>query len=277
MKKEDQDFYIRHTFNGREHQLGKRHIRVDGWDGKKAYQFHGCMMHGHDCHITKGKTHHPFNGKTLEEVRAKTQEITNYLESDDVGVKVEEMWECQWKAMKKENKALATFLKKRQLGQKSVFGFKKDLGVNDIIEKVKSGSLFGLVQCDIHVPDHMKKKFEDMPPIFKNVNISIDDIGEHMKNYCQENNLMKEPRRCLIGSYFGKEILLATPLLQWYLNEGLEVTDIQQILEYKPKACFESFGEDVTTARRQGDLNTDSSILADTYKLLGNSGNYQFE
>ena len=40
-RKENKDFYIRHKFNGKEHVLGKRKIRVDGWDGKTAYQFHG--------------------------------------------------------------------------------------------------------------------------------------------------------------------------------------------------------------------------------------------
>ena len=271
-RQKDKDFFIRHKFNGRERQLGKRHIRVDGWDGKKAYQFHGCMMHGHDCHLTQGKTHHPFKNKTLDEVRIKTNEITHYLENE-VGVEVEELWECEWKKMKKD-KNIATFLKKRQLTQKSVFGFKKDITKEDILTKVKSGSFFGLVQCDIHVPEHLKSHFEDMPPIFKNADITIDDIGEHMRDYCVKNKIFTQPRKALIGSYFGNEILLSTPLLQWYLNMGLEVTDVQQILEYKPKACFESFGEDVTAARRQGDKDTNSSILADTQKLLGNSGKY---
>ena len=113
--------------SGKEHQLGKRHIRVDGWDGKKAYQFHGCMVHGHRCDLTQGKTHHPFKQKTLEEARSMTHAIKEYLESDEVGVKVEEMWECEWKKMKKENKDISNFLKKRQLLQKSVFGYRKDI------------------------------------------------------------------------------------------------------------------------------------------------------
>ena len=33
--------FIRHKFNGQERSLGDRHIRVDGFDGQNAYQFHG--------------------------------------------------------------------------------------------------------------------------------------------------------------------------------------------------------------------------------------------
>ena len=182
------------------------------------------------------------------------------------------MWECQWKKLKSENKDIKLFLQKSNLTQRSVFGYKKDLSQQEILDKVKTGRFFGLVQCSLHTPDHLKEKFSDLPPIFKNTEISIDDIGPHMREYCLENNLLGQKRRALISSYFGEDILLASPLLQWYLEQGLEVTDIKQIIEYKPKCCFESFGDDVTTARRAGDLNTDSSILADSYKLLGNSG-----
>jgi len=75
----------------------------------------------------------------------------------------------------------------------------------------------------------------------------------------------------LIGSYSGQGILLASPLIKWYLDHGLVVTDIDLIIEYEPISCFRNFGEQVSTARRQGDVHPDFSILAETFKLLGNS------
>ena len=62
-----------------------------------------------------------------------------------------------------------------------------------------------------------------------------------------------------------------TPLLQWYLHHGLEVLDVQQVVEYRPQRCFQKFGETVSNARRQGDLDPSKAILADTFKLFGNS------
>ena len=75
----------------------------------------------------------------------------------------------------------------------------------------------------------------------------------------------------LVGSYHGKKILLATPLLQWYLTHGLVVDRVYQIVEYERKPCFQQFGESVSAARRDGDADPDKAIIADTMKLLGNS------
>ena len=98
-----------------------------------------------------------------------------------------------------------------------------------------------------------------------------DDIGPFMRQYAEEHDIMSTPRRMLVGSYHGEKILLATPLLRWYLAHGLVVDRVYQIVEYSPKPCFRHFGESVSTARRNGDSDPDKSIIADTMKLLGNS------
>ena len=76
----------------------------------------------------------------------------------------------------------------------------------------------------------------------------------------------------LLGSYRGDKILLATPLLRWYLDHGLEVTHVYQVIEYDPIPCFRRFGDAVSTAQREGDGHPHKAIIADTKKLLGNSG-----
>ena len=139
-----------------------------------------------------------------------------------------------------------------------------------IMDAVRDGQLFGLVQCDIAVPDHLKAEFSEMAPIFKNIEVSRADMSEHMRDYCIKHKLVTQPRTTLVGSLFGKEILLITPLLRWYIEHGLEVTNIKQVIEYRPEACFKNFGDTVTKARRQGDLNPDSSIVSNSFKLIGN-------
>lgn len=110
-----------------------------------------------------------------------------------------------------------------------------------------------------------------MPPIFKNTTVGREDIGAFMRAYALKHGLLPRPRRTLIGSYFGEKILLATPLVKWYLHHGLEISEIYTVVEYQPKTCFRDFGKTVSDARRQGDLDKDSNILAETMKLLGNS------
>jgi hypothetical protein len=133
-----------------------------------------------------------------------------------------------------------------------------------------NGEYFGLVRCNIETPEKLKDYFSELPPIFKNIKVSRDDIGDHIKEYCLKQNILNQSRRSLISSFHGTDILLATPLLRWYLKKGLVVTDIIEIVEYRGERCFERFGNTVSDARRQGDLNPDSSILADTMKLVGN-------
>ena len=92
-----------------------------------------------------------------------------------------------------------------------------------------------------------------------------------MQQYAEENNILKKPRRVLVGSYIGDKILLATPLLRGYLTHGLAVDHIYQVIEYEANPCFQRFGESVSTARRAGDADADKASIADIMKLLGNS------
>jgi hypothetical protein len=138
---------------------------------------------------------------------------------------------------------------------------------------VMSDKLFGYVECDISVPDNLYEYFSEMCPIFKNIDIhgTKDVIGEHMADYCTQNNIPCKKSRKLIGSMKGDKILLYTPLLKWYLEHGLEITKFYQAITYTPKKCFTRIVEEVSDARRAGDVNEDMAIIAETMKLIGNA------
>ena len=136
------------------------------------------------------------------------------------------------------------------------------------MSEVRHERLFGCVEVDIHVPDHLKEKFSEMCPIFKNTEISRADIGDFMKSYTEEHNIMAQPPRSLIRSMKGEKILLATPLLKWYLEHGLEVTRVHQVVKFTPDPCFKPFGDAVSDARRAGDADLRKAIIADAMKLV---------
>ena len=140
-----------------------------------------------------------------------------------------------------------------------------------IITAVVDGTLFGMVECDVRVPEHLQDHFAEMQPIFKNVTVTRDDIGPFIRQYAEENDIMSAPRRMLVGSFHGIKLLLATPLLRWYLAHGLVVDRVYQVVDYEPNPCFQRFGESVSAARRAGDSDPEKAIIADTMKLLGNS------
>ena len=50
-----------------------------------------------------------------------------------------------------------------------------------VLEAVKEDTLFGMVECDNEVPEDLKAYFAEMTPIFKNIHVAVEDIGEPMK------------------------------------------------------------------------------------------------
>ena len=60
------------------------------------------------------------------------------------------------------------------------------------------------------------------------------------------------------------------PLLIFYLYLRLDCTKIHQFVQYTPKKCFNSFVQSAVNAGRQGDENPNSSVVAETMKLLAN-------
>ena len=88
-----------------------------------------------------------------------------------------------------------------------------------------------------------------------------------MQEYAKQHSIKDVPRRLLIGSYFGKKIGLSTPLLKWYLNHELVITQIYTVVEYIPNAAFNSFLTRVAQAR----LDEDKAMIAEIMKLIGNS------
>ncbi|EGF78145.1 hypothetical protein BATDEDRAFT_26887 [Batrachochytrium dendrobatidis JAM81] len=47
----------------------------------------------------------------------------------------------------------------------------------DILKDVLDNTFFGMIECDIAVPEHLKECFAGMPPIFKNVEITCNDLS----------------------------------------------------------------------------------------------------
>ena len=141
-----------------------------------------------------------------------------------------------------------------------------------ILSGVRDGTVFGMIECDICVPEELRDYFAEMQPVFKNISLIREDLGPFMRRYAEEHNIMTIPRRMLVGSYYGDKILLATPLLRWYLDHGLEVLHVYQVVEYDPIPCFHRFGDAVSEARRAGDVHRDRAIIADTMKLCGKLG-----
>ena len=180
------------------------------------------------------------------------------------GYKVVEIWEYNWWETVKSDESVKIHLRNN-------FPFKLPLTQESLLTKIREDKLFGYVQCDLEVPDGLKYKFSNFPPIFKNFNVSRADIGDYMRDYAIDNDLLKQPQRMLISGFKLKNGTVITPLLNFYLSLGLKCTKIYRFVQYTPKKCLTNFVQSVVDARRVGDENPESSVVAETMKLLGNS------
>ena len=107
--------------------------------------------------------------------------------------------------------------------------------------------------------------------MFKNTLVSKNDIGDLMTTYAEEQAIMSQPRKMLISSFTLKNGTPITALLLFYLQLGLVLTKIHRFVEYTPKKCFNSFVQTAMNARRKRDEKSNSSVVAETMKLLANS------
>ena len=140
-----------------------------------------------------------------------------------------------------------------------------------ILNDICNGDLFGCIEVDIEVKDDAKHKYNEYPPFFVTCEVSKDLIREHMTDYCNKNDINFKTKKLLLSGLKAGKILLATPLLNWYLNHDCNVTRIYQIIEFTPNRCFEGFIDKVTKYRVLGDKHPDMSILGACYKLISNS------
>ena len=190
-----------------------------------------------------------------------------YLESlpDESVVTIRE---CEWYGERRANwQGIESFLNDHFPGRGE-----KGQTQSQLLQRVQEGTFFGAVVVDIETPEHLKKKFSEMTPIFKNVEIQRQDVGEHMQTFAEEHDIMSSPRRPLIGSYKGEKILLGTPLLKFYLEEGLTVTHVHRAIQWISSTWLQPVADFVSNSRRASDADPHQTILGETAKLVGNAG-----
>ena len=136
---------------------------------------------------------------------------------------------------------------------------------------------FGFAEVDIEVPEELWPEFEEFPPLFINRGVPDSAVPQHMHDYLQQSGRKRFPEQSkLLGVMSAKKILLYAPLLAWYLNHGLKLTAVYRTINYEPREIFSWFVNEVANNRRKGDADKDKTLLAEVFKLLGNSAYGKF-
>ena len=178
------------------------------------------------------------------------------------GYEIVEIWECEWWRLYKTDAPVKNYLRAN-------FAYKLPLSEEQLSQRIVDVRLFGYVQCDIEVPEQLCDYFSNFPPIFKNTVVSGDDIGNLVKEYAKKEG--PKPRRMLISSFILTNGTIITPLFLFHLKLGLVCRKIHRSVLYTPRKCFNNFIQSAVDARRQTYKNPQSSVVAETMKLLANS------
>ena len=136
------------------------------------------------------------------------------------------------------------------------------------MQEKNGAGLFRYVQCEIEVSEHLKNYFSNFPAIFKNIVVNRTGIGNLMRECAQKEGRIVQRGRTLISSFHLINRILITLLLSFHLELALICEKIHRLVQYTPIRCFSSFVQSALTARRQGEVNPYSSVVAETMKLL---------
>ena len=238
-------------------------FRVDGFCGhfQTIFEALGCYYHFCPCRETQ-----PILGKDKFEngIRKRESDKLRRLHLEKKGYKIVEMREGEWWDQAQKSSILKDHVRKN-------FPYKLPLSSETLLTRIREDKLFGNVQCDLEVPEELHERFANFPPIFKNCDVGRENMGKFMLEYSEKNALLLKPQPMLIWSYRFNNGRVVKPLLKFYLKLGLRCTKIHRFIEYTPQKCFNGFVQSVVDARQEGDENPDSSVVAETMKLLGNS------
>ena len=166
---------------------------------------------------------------------------------------------------------LSTMLREMPCGKEMVVNWEEE-ETFVLTCMLKEGIWFGYAEVDIEIPNHLHQKFEEMCLFFYNKAVPAKAVPEHMLKYLRDTGRKRGEDKKLMGTLSAQRMLVYTPLLLWYVNHGAVIKRVYRTIDYTPAKIFPWFVEQVTEARRTGDVEKSKALLAEVFKLLGNSG-----
>ena len=227
--------------------------KIDGYAFVKNqhifYEYLGCYHHP-GC---------PYCGKGGVDLRWEQKE--KVLRSRG---KLHVMRECIWKKELRE-KSLRHFHIPYFPLIMNVFGTQKEL-----LNAMKNRNIFGFCVCDVHTPTEIYEKIRylNFPPIIRRESIDEDLLSPYMLSRCRDRGY-KLPQKTLIQCYNGTQMLLFTPLISFYMDLGLEISNVTKFIQYRPGVVFNSFVKKITNGRIEAKKAKNESLEL-AYKIIGN-------
>jgi len=104
--------------------------------------------------------------------------------------------------------------------------------------EIDLNSIFGFVEVDMHVPEHLDNYFGEFPPIVKNLKYSNNICGEYTTTLL--NNKFTKSRK-LIATLKGNNLVTKSTRLKWLVEHGCISTKVHGVIEAIPRKIFAGF------------------------------------
>jgi len=142
------------------------------------------------------------------------------------------------------------------------------------LQGIKDDEIFGFIRCDVTSPDaminkHLKNGFLFPPVITKQI-IEDDMLSPFMKEQ-NDKRPLKQKDASPIQTYHGSNVFLFTPLVKLYMEMGMKISNVTEVIQYYPGKCFLPFADRVVQLRSEATRDGDDAKQL-TAKLFGNSG-----
>ena len=170
---------------------------------------------------------------------------------------------------------LSTMLREMPCGKERVVHYSDEYQAEAapvLTHRLKNGTWFGFAEVDIEIPEPLRPKFEEMCPFFYSKKVPVEAVPQKMLDYLKRMGRKRGDGKKLVGALSAEKLLVHAPLLRWYVVHGPVITAVYPTIDYTPGKVLHWFVEQVTEARRTGDVEKSKALLAEVFKLLGNSG-----
>ena len=122
----------------------------------------------------------------------------------------------------------------------------------ELLEEIKNGSFYGLVKCDVFTPPEVIEKFASLnfPFIYRKVQVEEEMVAPRMRQMALEAG-RSFPYETNTLTWSGDDLLLITPLIQFYITLGMKIKNIHWCVKYHKDQPFEQFVKSLVDLRIQ--------------------------
>ena len=226
---------------------------VDGFALKgnqgKVYEFNGEKWH-------KGCPHCD-SGNRNEKWERKKADIDCY------GYHLEVMWECQFDKLLPQIKETETEM------PDILF---KNQTESELLDGIKSGKFYGFLECTVSSPPDVLENMADYPPVIKRIWVKDEHLTDYMKGQIayEKPHLKKFERETVVQCFNAEKHLLLSDWAQFYMANGLKISNVTRFVQYLPKKALLPFAQHVTEMRIAAE-KVKHETKSKTAKIFGNA------